>query len=213
MDNTIEKKKVTKPSVKKSVITTKVETKIPVVKDDVIIEKDKPKVNKKISIPLDTMISCKSAVRGTLEYHSKRVMGYQVVWDDFGDEQFVELQELVSMRNTDLRFFKDNWVVIDDSDEYTANEILKFIRVDQYYKDLIDIDNFDSLFNEDPKIIKEKISKMSSGLKDTIGIRAKQLYNNGVLDSRSRIDALEESLGIELTVRSWFNGNSIFWYL
>jgi len=201
MDNKTTKKKASRPSTNKKTVTN-TEDKTPIVKTDVVVEKNKPIINKKISIPLDTMISCKSAVRGTLEYHSKRIMGYQVVWDDFGDEQFVELQELVSMRNTDLRFFKDNWVVIDDSDEYTANEILKFIRVDQYYKDTIDIDNFDSLFNEDPKSIKEKVSKMSSGLKDTIGIRAKQLYNSGNLYDLRCIKALEESLGIELVVRS-----------
>ena len=201
MDNETTKKKAGRPSTNKKTVTN-TEDKTPIVKTDVVVEKNKPIINKKISIPLDTMISCKSAVRGTLEYHSKRIMGYQVVWDDFGDEQFVELQELVSMRNTDLRFFKDNWVVIDDSDEYTANEILKFIRVDQYYKDTIDIDNFDSLFNEDPKSIKEKVSKMSSGLKDTIGIRAKQLYNSGNLYDLRCIKALEESLGIELVVRS-----------
>jgi hypothetical protein len=152
-------------------------------------------------IPLDLNVSCKSAVRGTLTYLSKRMAGYEIVWNDFADEEFVEFQELLSMRNTDLRFFKDNWIVIEDSDEYTAKEIMDALRVSQYYKCNIDVDNFDSLFNESPTKIKEIVSNMSNGLKETVGMRAKQLYNTGKLDSLNRINAFEEALGIELIVR------------
>ncbi|CAB1252199.1 conserved protein of unknown function [Ruminococcaceae bacterium BL-6] len=152
-------------------------------------------------IPLDLIVSCKSAVHGTLTYVSKRINGYTVVWNDFKDEEFVEFQELLSMRNTDLRFFRDNWIVIDDSGGFTAQEILDALKVSKYYKAGINVDNFDSLFNESPEKIEETISKMSSGLKDTIAIRAKQLYNAGTLDSRKRIEALEKSLGIELEIR------------
>ena len=79
---------------------------------------------------------------------------------------------------------------------------MDYIKVSQYYNKNLNIDNFDSLFNESPDKIKEIVSTMSSGLKDTVAMRAKQLYNAGTLDSRKRIEALEESLGVELEVRS-----------
>lgn len=194
METNTVKKKAGRPSTKKT--AEKAETKVENNQID-----NKP-VNTKRKIPLDTNISCKSAVRGTLTYLSKRMAGYQVVWNDFGDEEFLDLQELISMRNTDLRFFKDNWIIIDDSEGYTAQEIMDYIKVYQYYDKNVNIDNFDSLFNETPEKIKETVSKMSSGVKDTIAIRAKQLYNAGTLDSRKRVEALEESLGVELEVRS-----------
>ncbi|MDD3901785.1 MAG: hypothetical protein PHX22_11235 [Dysgonamonadaceae bacterium] len=194
METNTVKKKAGRPSTKKT--AEKAETKVENNQID-----NKP-VNTKRKIPLDTNISCKSAVRGTLTYLSKRMAGYQVVWNDFGDEEFLDLQELISMRSTDLRFFKDNWIIIDDSEGYTAQEIMNYIKVDQYYDKNVNIDNFDSLFNETPEKIKETVSKMSSGVKDTIAIRAKQLYNSGTLDSRKRVEALEESLGVELEVRS-----------
>lgn len=194
METNTVKKKAGRPSTKKT--AEKAEKKVENNQID-----NKP-VNTKRKIPLDTNISCKSAVRGTLTYLSKRMAGYQVVWNDFGDEEFLDLQELISMRSTDLRFFKDNWIIIDDSEGYTAQEIMNYIKVDQYYDKNINIDNFDSLFNETPEKIKETVSKMSSGVKDTIAIRAKQLYNAGTLDSRKRVEALEESLGVELEVRS-----------
>ena len=194
METNTTKKKAGRPSTKKT--AEKEETKVENKQTD-----NKP-VNTKKKIPLDTNISCKSAVRGTLTYLSKRMAGYQVVWNDFGDEEFLDLQELISMRNTDLRFFKDNWIIIDDSEGYTAQEIMDYIKVSQYYNKNLNIDNFDSLFNESPDKIKEIVSTMSSGLKDTVAMRAKQLYNAGTLDSRKRIEALEESLGVELEVRS-----------
>ena len=164
METNTVKKKAGRPSTKKTAekSETKVENK----------QIDNKPVNTKRKIPLDTNISCKSAVRGTLTYLSKRMAGYQVVWNDFGDEEFLDLQELISMRSTDLRFFKDNWIIIDDSEGYTAQEIMNYIKVYQYYDKNVDIDNFDSLFNETPEKIKETVSKMSSGVKDTIAIRA-----------------------------------------
>jgi hypothetical protein len=197
--NTVKKKPGRKPTKKtetvKEIAETKAEEKQVEVKETKFIP-----TNKKI--PLDTNISCKSAVRGTLTYLSKRMAGYQVMWNDFGDEEFLEFQELMSMRNTDLRFFKDNWIVIEDSDEYTAQEIMDALRVSQYYKANVDIDNFDSLFTESPDKIKIEVSKMSSGLKSTVAMRAKQLYNDGKLYDLRCIRALEESLGVELEVRS-----------
>lgn len=194
METNTVKKKAGRPSTKKVIekSETKVENK----------QTDNKSVNTKKKIPLDTNISCKSAVRGTLTYLSKRMAGYQVVWNDFGDEEFLDLQELISMRNTDLRFFKDNWIIIDDSEGYTAQEIMDYIKVSQYYNKDVNIDNFDSLFNEKPDKIKETVSKMSSGLKETVAIRAKQLYNSGNLYDLRCIKALEESLGVELEVRS-----------
>jgi hypothetical protein len=197
--NTVKKKPGRKPTKKtetvKEIAETKAEEKQVEVKETKFIPTKK-------KIPLDTNISCKSAVRGTLTYLSKRMAGYQVVWNDFGDEEFLEFQELMSMRSTDLRFFKDNWIVIEDSDEYTAQEIMDALRVSQYYKANVDIDNFDSLFTESPDKIKTEVSKMSSGLKSTVAMRAKQLYNDGKLYDLRCIRALEESLGVELEARS-----------
>lgn len=197
--NTVKKKPGRKPTKKtetvKEIAETKAEEKQVEVKETKFIPTKK-------KIPLDTNISCKSAVRGTLTYLSKRIAGYQVVWNDFGDEEFLEFQELMSMRSTDLRFFKDNWIIIEDSDEYTAQEIMDALRVSQYYKTNVDIDNFDSLFTESPDKIKTEVSKMSSGLKSTVAMRAKQLYNDGKLYDLRCIRALEESLGVELEVRS-----------
>ena len=197
--NTVKKKPGRKPTKKtetvKEIAETKAEEKQVEVKETKFIPTKK-------KIPLDTNISCKSAVRGTLTYLSKRMAGYQVMWNDFGDEEFLEFQELMSMRNTDLRFFKDNWIVIEDSDEYTAQEIMDALRVSQYYKANVDIDNFDRLFTESPDKIKAEVSKMSSGLKSTVAMRAKQLYNDGKLYDLRCIRALEESLGVELEVRS-----------
>jgi len=186
------KKKVGRPSTKKIVEENTNEVKN--------IIKNKP--IKKNKIPVDLDVPCRSAVRGGLTYISKRTNGYQIEWNDFGDPQYIEFQELMSMRNTDLRFFKDNWIVIEDTDEYTAQEIMDALRVSQYYKTSIDIDNFDSLFNESADEIETKVSKMSSGLKDTVAMRAKQLYNDGKLYDLRCIKALEKSLGVELEVRS-----------
>jgi len=195
------KKKAGRPATNTTTkIVNKVEKETPVETKttETVTEKPITKTNQKVKIPADTLISCRSGVRGELRYISKRLNGMQYVWNDFGDENTIEFEELMSMRNTDLRFFTDNWVIIEDSDEFTAEEIYESLKVSQYYRAVLSIDNFDSIFNERPEKIIETISKMSTGLKDTIAIRAKQLYNSGTLDSRKCIEALEQALGIEL---------------
>ena len=192
------KKKAGRPVTKKQ--TTVVKKDVVVVTE--IVEKVTPipkvKTKQKIRIPADTLVSCRSGVRGELKYISRRMNGMQYIWNDFGDENSIEYEELSSLRNTDMRFFKDNWIVFEDSDEYTAQEIYESLKVDQYYKNMISIDNFDSLFNDEPENIIRIVSGMTNGLKETVSIRAKQLYNTGILDSRKRIEAIESSLGIEL---------------
>lgn len=189
--------KATNTTVNKAIKETPVENKV----TETVSEKSIVKPKQKVKIPADTLISCRSGVRGELRYISKRLNGMQYVWNDFGDENTIEFEELMSMRNTDLRFFTDNWVIIEDSDEFTADEIYEALKVSQYYKTVLSIDNFDSLFNETPEKIISIVSNMSNGLKDTIAIRAKQLYNSGVLDSRKRTEALEKALGIELIMK------------
>lgn len=60
----------------------------------------RPVQQTKKALPLDTMVCCVSGVAvGKLLYHSKRLQGCSFEWNRFGDEQYIELVELQSMRN------------------------------------------------------------------------------------------------------------------
>ena len=141
----------------------------------------------------DTPVVCKNGTRGNLIYKSTRNLGYEVEWSEFGEEQQIEFGELLVMRGSQRRFFEDNWIIIEDQN------VLKRLGVERFYKDVPEIEKFDELFKEDPDMLKEKISGMSAGMKDSVRIRAKELIMDGKIDSMAVIKAVGDAVGCDLT--------------
>lgn len=156
-------------------------------------------IQKSVRIPLDTIVPVICNTAGGAFYSSKKIMGYTVEWDDIGSVEYMELGELSSMKNTDKRFFEDNWIVLDDTDEYTALELYDFLKVSKYYKNILTPDTIDDIFTYPKDEIVRTISTLSRGLKETIAVRAKQKLDENTLD-KNIIDILESSLGIQFTI-------------
>lgn len=157
------------------------------------------KTTKATRIPLDTMITVVCNTIGGATYISKKASGYIVEWEDFGSEEYMELGELVAMRNTDRRFFEDNWIVLEDTDEYDAMQIYEFLKVAKYYTNVFTSRNIDELFSYSKDKISKTISTLSRGMKETIAVRAKQKLDDNTLD-KNIVDTLESTLGIQFTI-------------
>lgn len=140
------------------------------------------------------MVTVKNGFNGTLVYKSKRT-GEVFVWDSFGSEQEMELQDLKSAKNTYKAFFINNWFLFDDP------EIIEWLGMSQYYKHALNTESFNELFSSTPEEIKKTVSKLSDGQKKSAAFRAKQLIQEGEIDSIKIINALEESLSVELIER------------
>ena len=138
------------------------------------------------------MVAVTNNTRGTLVYVSKRMQGYAVIWRPFGDVEYIEYGQLMSMRNSAKAFFTNNWVTIADK------EVLVALGVDKFYTHVPDVEDFDSLFRLAPQDIQDRISGMTEGMKETVALRAAELIEEGVIDSRKTIKALEYSLGRKL---------------
>ncbi|MGF0101990.1 hypothetical protein [Bariatricus sp. SGI.019] len=157
------------------------------------------KIQSSVRIPLDTIVPVICNTVGGAFYSSKKIMGYTVEWEDIGSVEYMELGELSSMKNTDKRFFEDNWIVFDDTEEYTASELYDFLKVSKYYKNVLTPDNIDEIFTYPKDEIVKTISTLSRGMKETIAVRAKQKLDENTLD-KNIIDILESSLGIQFTI-------------
>lgn len=156
-------------------------------------EKVEDAKEEKVKITSNTPVICKNGTRGNLIYKSSRNLGYEVEWSEFGEEQEIEFGELLAMRGSQRRFFEENWIIIEDP------EVLKKLGVEKYYKNIPPVDDFDSLFKKPADELKKIVSEMSDGMKDSIRIRAKELIKEGVIDSRSVINAIQEAVGFDLT--------------
>lgn len=157
------------------------------------------RIQKAIRIPLDTIVPVICNTVGGAIYTSKKIMGYQIEWDDIGSVEYMELGELASMRNTDRRFFEDNWIVLEDTEEYTAMQLYDFLKVSKYYKNVFTPENIDEIFAYPKDKIIKTIPTLSKGLKETIAARARQKLDEDTLD-KNIIDTLETALNIQFSL-------------
>ena len=149
---------------------------------------------KKVDLPLTTMVTVKNGFNGQLVYKSRR-HGERFVWDSFGAEQDLELQELKSAKNSDKMFFENNWFMIEDP------EIIEYLGVERYYKNALKLEEFDTLFNLSIPEVLERIGKLSKGQKASVLYCAKRKIASREIDSIRMIEALEKCFGVDLIER------------
>jgi len=139
-------------------------------------------------------VTVRNGFQGRLVYKSKRT-GERFVWDSFGAEQDMELSELRNARNSNKKYFINNWFMFDEP------WIVNYLGMGKYYRFAISIQDFDKLFTKPASEIEKTIANLSDGQKQSVAYRAKQLISEGGIDSNRLIATLEKCLGIELIER------------
>jgi len=128
-----------------------------------------------------------------LVYESKSQLGYRVHWDGYLSENWMEYKELLNMRGTYRAFFEKPWIICDW-------DVLEDLKVEQYYKNIIDIENLDDVFNKSPKELEKVLKEVPDGVKSLIVDRAYELRRKKKLDSLNAIETIEKTLNVDLTV-------------
>lgn len=159
--------------------------------------------NKKpVKLTDDMMVEVKSCVFGGLIYVDKRT-GEQVLWDNEGDIQVVSFELLRSMKASQVAFFKNNWIAVVsvlDNDGVTPADVYKGLYVQQYYKDVIDPDDFEKVCSWSVSEIEKKVSLLVPAARTNLAIALNTFIENGTLDSIKKIKAFEKALGCELSI-------------
>lgn len=162
------------------------------------VMQDMPAAEKKPLIPKEVdpnqIVTVRNGFQGRLVYKSKRT-GERWAWDEFGAEQDMELSELKNARNSNKKYFINNWFMFDE------DWIVDYLGMRQYYKNSLPIQDFDKLFEKSPTEIEKVVSKLSEGQRKSVAYRAKELIAEGGIDSNKVIAALEKCLGTELIER------------
>lgn len=184
---------------KKTEETDQVEVQVAVAGDPVEEKPAKKEPEKKQTLkahkiaPHD-IVTVRNGFQGTLCYTSPRT-GERYIWDRFGDEIDMDFQDLRNARASSRRFFEENWFMFDDP------EVIEALGVQAYYKNALDIDEFEGLFDKPFEEIRDTVSKLSNGQKHSVAYYAKKLVAEGKIDSLSVINMLENTLGLTLIDR------------
>lgn len=164
-------------------------------KNDVVekVVETKEKISPK-DIDMTQFVTVRNGFQGRLFYKSSRT-GEKFVWDEFGAEQEMELRELKNAKNSKKKFFINNWFMFDD------DWVVDFLGLKQYYKNAVSVEQFDAALTKGAAEIKKVVGAMSAGQKRSAAYRARQLIEDGIIDSNKAIVALEEVLGVDLVDR------------
>lgn len=158
------------------------------------VEDDRIKNIRPKDIDPEQYVTVKNGFQGRLIYKSKRT-GERFVWDSFGDEQEMTLQELKNAKNSSKSFFENNWFMFDEG------WIVDYLGIGKYYKHAIRLEDFDEIFEHTADEIREIVGEMSEGQKKSLAYRAGTMIAEGKIDSNRVITALEETLNIKLIER------------
>jgi len=180
---------------------SEVETQVDLVQEPIAVDEAPvaaaPKgVRVRQELPKDMIVTVKNGFNGTLVYKSKKT-GEVFVWEEFGDEQEMELSELKSAKNSYKAFFENNWFLFDDP------AVIDWLGVSQYYRYALNSTGFSELFKMPEDEIKRTIAGLSAGQKRSLAYRTRQMIANREIESIIVIGAVEESLGISLIDRNF----------
>lgn len=182
-----------KATTKKTNTTTKTNTKSKAEKtvDKIAKNVTKPATRKKRD--MNEMVSVICITNTPLVYTSKNQVGYRVDWGGFLEENWMEYKELINMRNSQRAFFEEPWVICEW-------DVLVDLKVDQYYKNIIDLENLDAIFEKSPEELERTLKIVPDGIKKLIVDRAFELRREKKLDSLNTIEVIEDTLNIDLSI-------------
>lgn len=162
--------------------------------EEVIIEKTESKpVKKKQQIDRDLMVACRNVTDGLLVYISKK-SGLETVWMNHGDEEFIDVGELLTMKASQPSFLSEPWLVVDDED------VAEYLGLKHLYAKLVDIEDLDGFFEKDIYEMEDTLEKIPKGIKESIAIRARKKIEDNTLYDTRKIRLLEDKLKIDLSI-------------
>lgn len=153
-----------------------------------------PAPKKRVQVDLNDIVYVQSCFHGNLFYKSKR-NGSIVEWQRFGEDQPMDVDELMYMRNTQPTFFKEQWVrLVGDN----ADDVFNFLHLDRYCKNNLKFDSFDDVFEMTPSEIESTVKEFAPSLRESVARRAKELCEDETLTDIKTIKAIERATGFTL---------------
>lgn len=157
---------------------------------ETIKETPTPKRAVKKQIDPNVLVEVRNVTNGNVFYKSKR-SGAEYYFEGYGTTDFIEFAELRTMNSGSPRFLKEPWLIVED------DEVAEFLNLKKIYDAMID--DIDGFFDQTILDMEEKLRKAPRGSRLAVAQRARQLVDEGTLDSKSKIAMLENTLNIDLS--------------
>lgn len=144
----------------------------------------------------DYIVPVKSNFDGTLTFCDN---GWNEKWYKIGDVVEMPWKGVKDIRKYGRKSFEKNWLILEPTKEYTAEQLYTTLGVREYYPNADKFKDVDVLISMKPKEIAEYLKGMSTDYRNTFTSFAKRLYQDGDprMDSKTKVAALEKMLDID----------------
>jgi hypothetical protein len=138
------------------------------------------------------LVPIMNVTNGRLIYLSKKT-GSEFQFEKYGDIEYIELYELLTMRSSHRKFLDEPFVIVLD------DEVADYLGLTNNYKKLTHATEIDGIFKFPLEHFTDVIKSTPKGLAHLIVSKAKEKIQTGELDSVQKIQALEEIYNVKLT--------------
>jgi hypothetical protein len=118
------------------------------------------------------------------------------LFEKYGDEDYIELHELMTMKSAHPAYFKENWIVVKDTDAF------EHLKLENFYKGIYDPEELDALFEKPVDEINGEIDKASGNIRSLIIGRARDKFESGELTDVRVIKLIESKLNTKIDVNN-----------
>lgn len=162
------------------------------VQEEVVEETPVVVAPKKKSFEPSDGILCRSVCSGVLFIEGPKT-SIMYSFSDYDDETEIEYRDLVAMvRSRDKNVFEPRIMIEDD------DFLEEYPEIDKFYSDRFKTRDIKAILEMNDSDMVEAISKLPKGAIENLKSIAAFQVANGYMDSRKKIKALNEALGIDL---------------
>lgn len=133
-------------------------------------------------------ICVKSGYPGKLIFRSDKT-GLTYIWEDMSAENYISVDELLDARGKHPKFFSKNYFLFEDM------AIVEYLKMSKYYVNALTSEEFATIFSLPDAQMVERIAQLSAGQRRTLSYLATAQVDSKDIDSRKKIEALEQALG------------------
>lgn len=163
------------------------------VKDDIKLETPKTAKTKKVFEQSEGVL-CRSVVEGSLYMQgAKTQMLYS--WTEYGDVSEVEYRDLAAAVRSKSKFVYNPWFIVDDEDF-----LAEFPQLKKFYDESHTVRDLKRILNLPVNEMINEIKKLPAGAFESLKTIAAKQVADGVMDSVSKIRALDDLFGTDLNL-------------
>lgn len=146
---------------------------------------------RKVDIDRFQPIPVMSVTKGELIYYSKKT-GQEWSWGDFGDVEYLEFQELQTMRSGQKRFIDEPMILILDDD------VVNYLGLSKAYEKLTQINDLEKVLLFGQSDFEEFIENSPKGIKHTLVRMVKEKLDNEEDISIKKVRYINERFKLDL---------------